>query len=229
MRAFIIFLTSFFLLQGNINASVVDTSTAKIAGKNFIYEKLNLKGKADYSSIKLQYVKKEESNKQPVFYIYNIQNKKGFIIISAEDNTNPILAYSYENNFNEYEQKPPAYIEWMDSYKKQIDYIRKNKTPTQKSVNQLWMKYSSKPVLSSKSGQAKSISPLLTTNWNQGKYYNELCPSIASGGQDGHAWVGCVAVAIAQIMKYWNYPDYGSDSNTYYHWQYGNQTAIYTT
>jgi hypothetical protein len=68
--------------------------------------------------------------------------------------------------------------------------------------------------------------PLLLTNWNQGFPYNEFCPEDASG-PGGHALVGCVAIAMAQVMKYYNFPAQGSGSSSYYADGYGTQTANY--
>ena len=54
----------------------------------------------------------------------------------------------------------------------------------------------------------------LNTTWDQNCYYNALCPSdnistCLNGGTPnpcGHVYTGCPATAMAQIMKYWNYP-----------------------
>ena len=218
-----IFFGILLLISGIVKAGVVDTTTARLIGKNFIYEKINIDEKAGYSSINLQYLSKEEGNNLPVFYIYNIKDRPGFVIVSAEDATTPILGYSYETDFDINKEQAPAFIGWMNHYKEQINYIRQNNIIADKKIKQLWTKYSTKPFLS-KAGQPKDVSPLLTTTWNQGTYYNQLCPADA-GGQDGHVWTGCVATAMAQVMKFWNYPDYGSDNHTYNHWNYGLQTA----
>jgi hypothetical protein len=52
--------------------------------------------------------------------------------------------------------------------------------------------------------------------WNQGCGWNDHAP-LASGGPCGRAWAGCVAVATAQIMKYYQYPttfNWAAMSNT---------------
>lgn len=83
------------------------------------------------------------------------------------------------------------------------------------------------------SQSVKSISPLLTTGWAQACYYNDSCPEDINGNC-GHALTGCGATAMAQILKYHNYPvngigyhsytdpDYGIISadfeNSYYDW-----------
>ncbi len=57
------------------------------------------------------------------------------------------------------------------------------------------------------------VAPLLTTTWNQGCNYNAQCPTTGSGGACGRTWTGCNATAIAQIFKYYSYPDSGMGGN----------------
>jgi len=56
------------------------------------------------------------------------------------------------------------------------------------------------------------VGPLLTTSWHQSIPYKNFCPI---GYGDGRCVVGCVATAAAQIMKYWNWPPYGTGSHSY--------------
>lgn len=69
-----------------------------------------------------------------------------------------------------------------------------------------------------------AVGPLVQTTWDQKCYYNTSCPADANG-PCGHTVTGCVATAMAQIMKYWNYPATGTGSNTYTHPTYGTLTA----
>jgi len=55
------------------------------------------------------------------------------------------------------------------------------------------------------SGAAWLEQPLLYTKWNQNAPYNAAAPD-AAGGPDGQAYAGCVAVAMAQIMKHHAFP-----------------------
>jgi len=62
---------------------------------------------------------------------------------------------------------------------------------------------------------------LLTTTWDQNCYYNQKCPydeQVPSEPKDycNHVPNGCAAVAMAQIMKYWEYPTNGTGSHGYY-------------
>ena len=47
----------------------------------------------------------------------------------------------------------------------------------------------------------------MTTQWYQRSPYNMHCPS--------YTMTGCVATAMAQVMKYWNYPAFGQGSHSY--------------
>jgi hypothetical protein len=54
---------------------------------------------------------------------------------------------------------------------------------------------------------------LLSTHWHQNEPYNNACPSMGCTQTDnGNAWVGCVATAGAQVMRYWCWPPYGVGS-----------------
>ena len=62
---------------------------------------------------------------------------------------------------------------------------------------------------------------LLTSSWHQGYPYNDFCPDLGcSNTPNGKAFVGCVATAGAQLMRYWNWPPHGSGSpyNDPYDW-----------
>jgi len=63
-------------------------------------------------------------------------------------------------------------------------------------------------------GGRKVVTPLLTCTWDQGAYYNALCPADGAGPA-GHVVTGCVATAMAQTMFYYRFPTTGLHSNTY--------------
>ncbi|HKC67765.1 MAG TPA: C10 family peptidase, partial [Bacteroidia bacterium] len=56
-----------------------------------------------------------------------------------------------------------------------------------------------------------SVTPLVKTTWDQSPYYNAMCP----GTGNNKAVTGCVATAMAQIMRFWNYPAHGTGSSSY--------------
>jgi len=69
----------------------------------------------------------------------------------------------------------------------------------------------------------KNVNPLITVTWDQGCFYNEKCPPDTSASASCyHTYAGSGAVAMAQIMKYYNYPAHGFNSHTYSLPGYGN-------
>ena len=100
----------------------------------------------------------------PTYYVYNNPNGKGFVIISGDDIAQPILGYSYENNFPA--EKLPKHIEgWMESLKKQINDGRKYRV-------------ASLPNNRSFSRTGEVVVKLETAQWDQGSPYNQLLPTI---------------------------------------------------
>jgi len=71
------------------------------------------------------------------------------------------------------------------------------------------------------------VGPLLTTSWHQEEPYNLLCPL----GDGGQCVVGCVATAVAQIMRYHEAPAYGDGWQQYLwggDWSCGGSTPAET-
>ncbi|MDD5509137.1 MAG: C10 family peptidase, partial [Bacteroidales bacterium] len=74
-----------------------------------------------------------------------------------------------------------------------------------------------------------AVAPLVTAQWGQGDPWNKYCPSDPAGRR---ALVGCVGVAMSQIMKYWSWPDKGSGTVSYLppqHPEYGEVNVIFDT
>jgi hypothetical protein len=158
-------------------------------------------------------------HQQIVYYIVNIKNH-GFVQISAEDAAYPILAFDLDQNVNT-EINVENYNNWVESYKKQIEYIRINNLPASTKIEHLWTDLRNS---NSNIAGGKSVDPLLLSTWNQDALYNAQCPEDVNG-PGGRVYAGCVAIAMAQIMYYYRYPMQGSGSHSYYHNVYGTQSA----
>ena len=155
------------------------------------------------------------------FYVFNSTEKGGFVIVSADDRVQPILGYSEESTFDT-SNMPPNLREWLMGYEQQIHYaIDESIEPTGDIVNE-WNALLEGGIVAPKS--PTSVDPLLTTQWDQYPYYNELCPTNIFAS-NGHTLTGCVATAMAQVMKYWNYPMHGSGYHSYHCSFYGTQSA----
>lgn len=208
----------FFYLAFSLNANPVDAKKAKEVALNFI------KAKSGKSNVIFENEIKYGSIDNPELYGYTLKSG-GFIIIAGDDASNPILAYSFDKNSELAleNQTNTGFINWLKSYENEIKYIREKDLDNQ-LTKQKW-----NDAINGKfrNENSKEVNNLISTTWDQGKYYNALCPQDANAGSgyDGRVPNGCVAVAMAQVMKYHEWPAKGTKNHSYTHKNYGAQTA----
>lgn len=142
----------------------------------------------------------DDANGEPALYVFD-NNKSGFLILSADDAVTPLLGYSDSGSFDP-DNIPPALSYWLSQYQSQIEFIRKYPLAETRAAD-------------SRAGISlpawNPIQPLVTTKWNQSAPYNNDCPVY----QNSTCVTGCVATAMAQAMKYFNYPTKGQGSVSY--------------
>ena len=132
-------------------------------------------------------------------YVFNVSNG-GFVIVSNDDQTVPILGFGDSGNIDP-NDLPDNMRAWLQGYADQIAWLQSHASDGNDVNNK-----SRAPQRTDKT----EIGPLVTTNWNQGIPYYNLCPTI-----DGERTVtGCVATTMAQLM--------------YYHYAHNNFTASST-
>ncbi|MFZ4521318.1 MAG: C10 family peptidase [Bacteroidales bacterium] len=155
----------------------------------------------------------------PTMYLFNY-GSEGFILVAADDASTPVLGYSFENGMSG-DNLLPNVKSWLESYSREIYAIISHNLDNRETIKE-W-----EVIRSGKSNRSVAdVNPLLTTTWDQGCNYNAQCPADASAFFScGHVYTGCVATAMAQIMKYHNFPPQGVGSHTYTHPVYGVQTV----
>lgn len=131
----------------------------------------------------LQTVKDDTGNVS--YYIFNAADSKGFVIIGADDEKEQILGFSYANSFG---QMPPVLGQLLQN-------VPDKNTSTQKALSRL-------KVADRKRLQSEVV--LETPEWSQEAPFNNKIP--------GRKLTGCVAVALAEVMKYYNFPSQGRGS-----------------
>ncbi len=149
--------------------------------------------------------------------LYIFTADEGFVVMAADDCVQPILGYALDGFFPA-DDMPANVSSWLQGYNDEIQYAIDHQLEATAETVQLW-----KDLIEGNSKAARAtivVDPLIQTKWNQNKYYNDLCPAISSG-PNGHAYTGCVATAMAQILKYWEYPSHGIGSHSY---EWNNQT-----
>lgn len=140
------------------------------------------------TSMKLSFSMQTQKG-EPAVYIFDRPASSGYLIVSADDTATPLLGYADSGSFDA-NNMPPQLEWWLSEYASQIDYA---------SANGIKNTYA--PI-----ANKKEIAPLVETKWNQGTPYNNLCPSV----NNIKCPSGCVATAMAQVMKFWNYPEVGT-------------------
>ncbi|MBN2681367.1 MAG: C10 family peptidase [Bacteroidales bacterium] len=227
MKNLLFIFLSFLILSSF--AKQVDLNTAAEVGKNFYYIHVNQIKDKNYSAIKLTPVFiKKDANNESIFFAFNIGNNEGFIIVSGDDQAKPILGYSFTGEFTA-DNLAPAVEMVLESFSTQIKYLKDNSLSQSKSADEWDELISYSPTKGIK--DIMTVSPLLLTTWNQTGWYNEFCPEDAAAS-DGRVPVGCVAVAMGQAMKYYNFPTTGLGSNSYSYWwgwDYGTLSANFGT
>ena len=122
-------------------------------------------------------------------YVFNVAKNEGFVIVSNDDRTEPILGYSDNGHFDP-ENMPENMKAWLKGYADQIAWL--NKHPEVQNTIQ-------------KAPTKNPISPLMQSEWNQNAPYWNDCPIFQLTG--AQSVTGCVATAMAQIMYYHKYPE----------------------
>lgn len=197
-------------------ASPVDVETAEEIGAKFMRNNAIYK----FSNIELAHTFKLSDNSN-CCYVFNI-DKSGFVIVSADDLICPIIAYSTEGQFIS-DNIAPGFSFFIDCFADKIEDMKENDQKQSEKAKAQWeLVAKTGDITANKIG--KAVSPLIKTKWNQDRLYNDLCPKDPKG-PNGRVYAGCVACAMSQIMKYWNYPPTGVGSYSYNAVGYGTQTA----
>ncbi len=218
------FLAFLLVLQCQLYCAVKSPEVALEVARNFYLSVFDSNVTADNNQILITLAATRKSGNNDLFYIYNV-NASGFVIISACDATIPVLGFSSEGFYDaQYESEIPAFAELLKGYEAEIKGVIEMDLPATPEIILQWEKWQ-RPVSSTDNG--RSVSPLLSTTWNQSCHYNELCPedNDAPYGYCNHVPAGCVALAMAQVMKYWDYPSTGTGYHEYYISPYGWQSA----
>ncbi len=157
--------------------------------------------------------------KNPAYYIFNYEDNAGFSVISADFRAMPILAYSSNGNFtNLNDTINSGLATYLQEYFDYIVSVRDTVKTIPIEIASMWNTAAAKaigpidpcdiepdlpcnnddPFVST----TQTWGPLLQTEWNQGTGYNDQI-DIINGCRPP---TGCVATAMAQIMRYWQHP-----------------------
>ena len=125
-------------------------------------------------------------------YVFNSDGDNGYVIVSNDDRTAAVLGYSDSGQLD-LDNMPENMRAWLQGYADEIAWLDAHN-------------YQPSPVVARRAASAvkQPIAPLMATRWNQDAPFNDLCPEYTSGKKSA---TGCVATAMAQVMKYHNYAE----------------------
>lgn len=206
-----LFIIGFTFLSFSGFGQKVSMNEAEKIGKNFIemYRNVYYNEKSevlvkDYSNI-------ADKNGETFIHVFNFKDG-GFVLVSGDYRSAPVLGYSYDSEFD-LNNLPPAAEMWISGYVEQLKDIEKNEYKASEEINKMWANLYKKD--ESFKGSKQGVSRLIETRWNQDYPYNYFCPPHPIG-PGGRVYAGCVATAMAQVMKYHDWPDTGRFSNEFF-------------
>lgn len=156
-------------------------------------------------SIQILDHKVKQHKTQTSYYVFNFK-RGGYIVLSAEDSYNAVLAFSDEGQINLSRDFENTGI-WgeLSRHEQNIEYGRQRKLKSNSKVQSEW-----KTIRAISEGKSYKknlsfnpvVSPLTTTKWNQSGFYSQSCPADTSG-VDGNTYCGCLPIAASQLMRFY--------------------------
>ena len=203
-KLFLLSVIGLLSLTGQANAQTVSTTLAQRLAETFWNNHRPVDTKPASTVTVLPFSELQH------LHVFSI-NGQGFVIVAGDERVRPILAYSFDSPFPE--ELNPEVGYWLHGYDAQIAEVSKSDAPQDKSIQQQWQQLICSPYSDEPVGTLQDIPAMLTTRWDQGDPFNILCPYDSI--RHARTVVGCVATAMAQIMKYWNYPSFGEGAHSY--------------
>ena len=220
MRKTILTLCLAALTLGNLLAGPVDQQKAQKVGAKFLSTTAVSQKNAD---IQLNLVSVAANRNATDYYVFNVSNGEGFVIVAGDDRVKPILAYSTTGSFDP-NNMSEGFQFTLNGFCEEIQYVREHNLTATPDIVSEWRSVNEKGSLN-RGGQTRTVvGPLCQTLWNQNFPWNSQCPEDPEGS-GGHVYAGCVATAMGMVMKFWEWPAQGVGSHSYHPDGYAQQSA----
>ncbi len=208
MRKIAVGIIALLVSSMTLMAERVSREDASLVANNFMNVAVtSVNGVKKAAPAKRMVLKQTAEETESQYYVYENENGEGWVIIAANDAVSPILAYSETGHFRT-DNMPSNIRHWMGNYDKFIKRIETEGVEAAEETKAEWRALR-KGVRKAKA--AVVVGPLIQTKWDQDAPYYNLCPGYGTN----KAYTGCVATAMAQVMKYWEWPKKGIGSHTY--------------
>ncbi len=188
MKRFITSLLLLAIVPMLLQAHPIDREQARRIANEFLAQtpSNNSQGKRQAPSIQRELAYKELGMKN--LYAFADDVNGGFVIVANDDCVEPVLAYSETDTFNPFTM-PLSMQVMLLGYEQQLSSISPSNAPVRKA---------------GEASEREAIPPLIQTTWHQYLPLKYNTPFNESAGQNTP--VGCVALTLAQIMYYYQYP-----------------------
>lgn len=156
-------------------------------------------------------LRSDKTNNAP-YYAFNLE--QGYVIVSGDDEMTELVGYA-ENGFFDAENVPPQMQLWLDGYAEYVAAVQSGKAKARK-------------ILLSDSPSVV-VEPLVTTKWNQDAPFNNFAPEYTDDNNNTQRCAtGCADTAMAQIMKFHNWPEQGVGHYSYEHQSFGTISSDFS-
>lgn len=211
MRRKLLVILALLLGITTLQARPVDVAKAQRLGRNFVQHKAMF-AKNAVQDLQLAYTQYAD-NGMATMFVFNFDG--GYVIVAADDSSSPILGYSDQGNFA-YENAPDGLRFMLDELSRGIVIVAEQGRPVSSDIVSRWKNLEAYGYLQADKG-LPVVEPLIQQRWDQGSPFNMYAPNGCP--------TGCVATAMAQLMKYWEWPVTGTGEHRYYAPLYGEQYA----
>ena len=173
---------------------------------------------------------------EPVYYVVRL-NPTGFVVVSADDLVEPILAFTDAEDYEPSAEDPLTALVTGDlteriaaAYDRPSGQLQaQSATDTQAKWHELMSRASLSHdgigVLGRQTISDLRVAPLTKTRWSQSNVCSDYCYNYYT---PNHYLCGCVATAMAQVMYYHRYPAAGIGRRPYTVRVGGQEQVVYS-
>ena len=173
-------------LSANASGTGIDLATASRTAMEFLSSRSGTR--LATAPHQLWIHEEQGAARQAAYYI--VSTDRGFVIVAGDSRVRQVLAYG-DQSLEDIDAMPTAMHYFLELYRRQLDFLQ--------SFPELELPARSRYDTDL---PEKTVEPLLRSQWGQTNPYNFKCPKV-----DGLlTYVGCSAIALAQVMRYWEYP-----------------------
>ena len=217
-KSILIIFTCMFMINISIAAPVLKSDALKaVTGWLRINNKpFNQSIIADISDFSVY----ADTNNKPLFYVVSLKGG-GFVVSSSDDLIEPIIVFSSKGSFNSGDSNPLWQLVYTDlssrtklaeQLSSKLNSLSSNSDGTtsvnEGSAKKRWVQLieasdKNVDVMGASGISEVRVSPLVQSEWSQTEVYGE---NTFNYHTPNNYPCGCVATAIAQIMRYFQYP-----------------------